>query len=234
MASQANVALDGVARRSGHPSTEYPELAGPNGGMQQPAGELVLLGAGVGHLSPSPSPIPEIVAQAGDGWWQQALDRWTAQLRLFREAHAAYTRSRLLHSQRRAALAQMSQRDAVPPLASSLSAAVAGADEETGEARLLPGPTNASLLSPLPVRRGGQLTTREREVVGLVARGLTDRQIADDLVLEPGTVANHVAHVLTKLDCRNRAQVAVGAVQTGLLASNAAALAPRGPGSGSS
>ncbi len=229
MASQANVALDGVARRSGHPSTGYPVLAGPNGGTQQPAGELVLLGAGVGH----PSPAPEIIAQAGDGWWQQALDRWTAQLRLFREAHEAYTRSRLLHSQRRAALAQMSQRDAVPPLASPISAAVAGADEETDEARLLPGPTNASVLRPMPVRRGGPLTTREREVAGLVAHGLTNRQIADELVLEPGTVANHVAHILTKLDCRDRAQVAVWAVQTGLLASNAAALAARGPGSGS-
>jgi DNA-binding NarL/FixJ family response regulator len=52
------------------------------------------------------------------------------------------------------------------------------------------------------------LTRREREVAGLIARGYTNRQIADALIVTPGTVANHVAHILTKLGVANRTQVA--------------------------
>jgi DNA-binding NarL/FixJ family response regulator len=52
------------------------------------------------------------------------------------------------------------------------------------------------------------LTTRERDVAMLIARGLTNRQIANELVIGAGTVANHVGHILEKLGCANRAQVA--------------------------
>jgi DNA-binding NarL/FixJ family response regulator len=61
------------------------------------------------------------------------------------------------------------------------------------------------------------LTAREREVAVLIAKVRSNRQIADALVLVPGTVANHVAHILGKLDCANRAQVAAWAVRNGLL-----------------
>ncbi len=52
------------------------------------------------------------------------------------------------------------------------------------------------------------LTPREREVADLVAEGLTNRQIAERLVLSERTAQNHVQHVLTKLGLSNRAQVA--------------------------
>ena len=52
------------------------------------------------------------------------------------------------------------------------------------------------------------LTPREREVADLVARGYSNQQIADALVLTRGTVANHVAHILAKLAVANRTQVA--------------------------
>jgi len=52
------------------------------------------------------------------------------------------------------------------------------------------------------------LTRREREIADAVARGLTNRQIAKDLVLSERTVENHVQHVLTKLGVSNRRQVA--------------------------
>lgn len=61
------------------------------------------------------------------------------------------------------------------------------------------------------------LTAREREVAILIAKGRSNRQIADALVLVTGTVANHVAHILGKLNCANRAQVAAWAVRNGLL-----------------
>jgi DNA-binding CsgD family transcriptional regulator len=53
------------------------------------------------------------------------------------------------------------------------------------------------------------LTPREREVAQLVADGLTNDEIAQRLVLTPGTVANHVAHILAKQGLRSRVQLAV-------------------------
>jgi non-specific serine/threonine protein kinase len=63
--------------------------------------------------------------------------------------------------------------------------------------------------------RGTGLTRREREVAGLVARGLTNRQIAAQLVISERTAANHIQHVLAKLGFRTRGQVAVWAVKAG-------------------
>jgi len=57
-------------------------------------------------------------------------------------------------------------------------------------------------------RAHAALTPREREVAALVARGLTNQQIAETLVVQRGTVANHVAHILGKLDLSNRTQLA--------------------------
>lgn len=53
------------------------------------------------------------------------------------------------------------------------------------------------------------LTPREYEVAELLAEGLSNEQIGDRLVLVPGTVANHVAHILSKLGAESRVQVAV-------------------------
>ncbi|MFF1820140.1 response regulator [Kribbella sp. NPDC058245] len=61
------------------------------------------------------------------------------------------------------------------------------------------------------------LTTREREIVGLVALGLSNDEIADRLVLSPLTVKTHVNRAMTKLEARDRAQLVVIAYQTGLV-----------------
>ena len=63
----------------------------------------------------------------------------------------------------------------------------------------------------------GILTPRQQEVAGLVAGGLTNAQIAERLVLTPGTAANHVEHILRTLGFRSRTQVAVWAAERGLL-----------------
>jgi len=60
------------------------------------------------------------------------------------------------------------------------------------------------------------LTAREREVARCVARGLTNRRIAAELVLSERTAQNHVQHILTKLGFANRSQIAVWAAETGL------------------
>jgi DNA-binding NarL/FixJ family response regulator len=60
------------------------------------------------------------------------------------------------------------------------------------------------------------LTRREREVVTLVATGLTNDEIAERLVLSPATVRTHVSRSMTKVGARNRAQLVVFAYRSGL------------------
>jgi predicted ATPase/DNA-binding CsgD family transcriptional regulator len=68
-----------------------------------------------------------------------------------------------------------------------------------------------------PDRARDPLSVREREVAGLIARGLTNRQIAEELILARTTVDRHVANILGKLGFASRAQIAVWAAERGLL-----------------
>jgi DNA-binding NarL/FixJ family response regulator len=54
----------------------------------------------------------------------------------------------------------------------------------------------------------GQLTRREQDVAALVAQGLSNSQIAAALVISPRTVETHVQHIMDKLGCSSRAQIA--------------------------
>jgi DNA-binding NarL/FixJ family response regulator len=94
-----------------------------------------------------------------------------------------------------------------------------------GDALLAPGVTRrliaefARLRPPQRIRAEDleTLTRREVEILGLVAAGLSNGEIAERLVLSNETVKTHVSHILRKLGLRDRAQAVVAAYESGLV-----------------
>ncbi len=92
-----------------------------------------------------------------------------------------------------------------------------------GEALLSPAITKrvierfVSLPRPAPPKEWGELTAREREILRLVAQGLSNAEIAGELYISGTTVKTHITHILQKLGLRDRVQAVVLAYQTGLL-----------------
>jgi DNA-binding NarL/FixJ family response regulator len=94
----------------------------------------------------------------------------------------------------------------------------------TGDALIAPSITKR-LIAEFAARRDPNeppaavagLTEREREILRLVARGLTNAEIADRLVISPLTTKTHVSRILRKLECRDRAQLVTLAYESGLV-----------------
>jgi DNA-binding NarL/FixJ family response regulator len=75
---------------------------------------------------------------------------------------------------------------------------------------------------PTPSKQLADLSSREQDVFRLVARGLSNAEIAGDLFISETTVKTHVTHILQKLNLRDRVQAVVLAYQTGLFEPGAA------------
>ncbi len=110
-----------------------------------------------------------------------------------------------------------------PSVTRALIGAFTAAGPATARAPGQPGPSGR----PAPPGQPGRpaqsaaiaaLTEREREVVCLVAAGLSNDEIADELVVSPLTAKTHVSRAMTKLSARDRAQLVVIAYATGLAA----------------
>jgi DNA-binding NarL/FixJ family response regulator len=93
-----------------------------------------------------------------------------------------------------------------------------------GDALLSPGVTRRLIAEfasrarrPTQPRSLDQLTDREREVMGLVAEGLSNEEIAARLFLSPATAKTHVSRAMVKLGARDRAQLVVYAYEAGLV-----------------
>jgi DNA-binding NarL/FixJ family response regulator len=92
----------------------------------------------------------------------------------------------------------------------------------TGDALLSPAITKrvieqfARIPRPTPPKELAELSDREREVFRLMARGLSNGEIAEELYISETTVKTHVTHILQKLDLRDRVQAVVLAYQTGV------------------
>nr|WP_223183635.1 MULTISPECIES: response regulator transcription factor [unclassified Streptomyces] len=122
------------------------------------------------------------------------------------------------------------QRTVVPALRAGASGyvykdidpdALAGAIRSVHAGHVLLQPEVAGALltqedSPGGTGRGSALTEREREVLGLIADGRSNREIARALVLSEKTVKTHVSNILMKLDLADRTQAALWAVRNGL------------------
>jgi DNA-binding NarL/FixJ family response regulator len=74
----------------------------------------------------------------------------------------------------------------------------------------------AAVSTPQPTESPDDLTPREVEVLGLIAEGLTNSEIAERLVVSAATVKSHVNHIFAKIGARDRAQAVVYAYANGL------------------
>ena len=74
----------------------------------------------------------------------------------------------------------------------------------------------ARIPRPAPPKELDELTERELEVFRLIARGLSNAEIGQELYISETTVKTHITHILQKLNLRDRVQAVVLAYQTGL------------------
>jgi DNA-binding NarL/FixJ family response regulator len=99
-----------------------------------------------------------------------------------------------------------------PSVAAKLVAHLAQPDAAASAAQRSGAPGSSAPALPM----GEELTDREREILGYIARGASNREIGEALFITEGTVKNHVSNILSKLALRDRTQAALWAREHGL------------------
>jgi DNA-binding CsgD family transcriptional regulator len=196
--------LDGEPEKIARATEETFELALQRG-AGWPLGELAHWRWRAGLLDEPPPAAAEPYARQIRGDWQRAAELWDE---IGCPYEAALARSEADDQEAlRHAYDELRRMGAAP------AAAIVARRLRRRGARGLPrGPRKATRQNP------AALTARELEVLGLVAQGLGNREIAQRLFLSEKTVAHHVSAILRKLDVRTRAQASAQAVRLGLAA----------------
>jgi DNA-binding CsgD family transcriptional regulator/tetratricopeptide (TPR) repeat protein len=166
-------------------------------------GELAYWRWRAGHREPTPPSAAEPYAAAIAGDWRRAAELW-------RELGCPYEAALALadadeEEPLRRALEELQRLEARPA-----AAIVARRLRERGARGLPRGPRATTRKNP------ANLTAREIEVLGLVAQGLRNAQIAERLVLSEKTIDHHVSAILRKLNVRTRGEASAQAVNLGL------------------
>ena len=190
-----------------------------------PYAELVALAASEVSVGPVPRPLGILASLIGrhDDAARHFEDAIARAQRMGARpwlAHAQHTYARMLAERGRSG----DRERAVDLLTNALEASeelgmAALAVQVTGrlaELGVRPRRRAGAATAPAGAPKGTVLTPREREVAGLVAEGLSNRQIAERLYLSERTAETHVQNILTKLGFTSRTQVAGWAVREGL------------------
>ncbi|MFI6387599.1 LuxR C-terminal-related transcriptional regulator [Nonomuraea sp. NPDC050547] len=189
--------------------------------------------AQLGDLAAARERLAEAVATARECGLRQAMNRCLVSLSALARAEGDLESAVLASSAVAALRESMGQRTGSVKVDELLSAARAKLGEgrttslwSMGRSRppfevatqVLEGRRPEPAAGPVQVEpvRGSLLTTREQEIAGMLTRGLSNKAIAEELVISPATVARHIANIMDKLGYTSRAQIAVWAADHGV------------------
>lgn len=163
--------------------------------------------------SEAESDLFEAVKSGAQGYLLKSLEpeQLVGQLEAAARGEAALTPSlaaKILHELARATAAGPGGIHPAPPPSTSVPAASEPLADRAGRSPIRPDQLAADEIEPL--------TARERDVLALLVRGASNREIAEALVVTDNTVKYHLKNILQKLHLRNRAQVVAYAWQHGL------------------
>jgi DNA-binding CsgD family transcriptional regulator len=156
------------------------------------------------HAQDAPRQVRDAPGRAPRPEYATRVAEWGAQVRAFQRSVALFQGVAQLRARRRVTV-----RRPMPAPTGSADGSPSPSPQET--VRLTDEvPASGRVV---PAHPAGTLTRRQREVAELVTVGLTNAEIAGELVLTTGTVANHIEHILDRLGLRNRAQIAAWAIR---------------------
>ncbi len=181
------------------------------------------------HLATCAAEVSRAAGEADSDRWGDAADRWSAQADPYQLAYATFRLAEAIvaaRGPRGEAQAALSRSAAIAgelgaePLLGAISAFARRARLTVTTASSTPAPTPVTAPPAAPSHAGAdafELTAREREVLALVAAGLTNREISGRLYISQHTAGVHVSHILAKLGVPNRTMAATVAERLGLV-----------------